>query len=65
MGRRIDDTKEREQWAPVYRSIVRRIGVQLRSELGNPESEPLPAAHVDLLLQLRHKERNAQRGGSA
>jgi hypothetical protein len=46
---------------PPYKMIARRIGLQLREEFERPEAEPLPADHVDLLLRLRHKERERSR----
>jgi hypothetical protein len=33
----------------------------LRDVYEQPEAEPLPADHVDLLLRLRHKEREQTR----
>lgn len=47
--------------APDYDRIARRIGLKLREIYGPPEAEPLPAEHVDLLLRLRHKEREQER----
>lgn len=44
-----------------YGRIAKRIGIKLRDCYGSPESEPLPAEHVNLLLQLRHKERSRTR----
>lgn len=44
-----------------YGRIAKRIGIKLRDCYGSPESEPLPAEHVNLLLQLRHKERSRAR----
>ena len=41
--------------------IAKRIGVKLRELYASPESEALPAEHVDLLLRLRHKERDRAR----
>jgi hypothetical protein len=49
---------------PPYKMIARRIGLQLREEFERPEAEPLPADHVDLLLRLRHKERDRSRQNS-
>ena len=46
---------------PAYDRIARRIGAQLREMYEHPENEPLPAEHVDLLLRLRHKEREQSR----
>mgnify|MGYP001807738772 CR=1 FL=1 len=51
--------------SPVQERIVRRIGAKLREFYGSPEAAPLPADHVDLLLRLRHKERDRARLGSA
>jgi hypothetical protein len=48
--------------APAYGRIARRIGVKLRDMYTHPEAEPLPAEHVELLLRLRHKERDQSRG---
>ena len=48
---------------PPYSSIARRIGLRLRDVYDPPHSEPLPAEHVDLLLRLRHKERDRGRQG--
>lgn len=44
-----------------YGRIAKRIGIKLRDFYDHPESEPLPAEHVNLLLQLRHKERSRAR----
>ena len=44
-----------------YKTIARRIGMRLKDVYENPEAEPLPADHVDLLLRLRHKERERVR----
>ena len=41
--------------------IAKRIGVKLREVYAHPEAEPLPTEHVDLLLRLRHKERDRTR----
>ena len=46
---------------PAYDRIAQRIGMKLREHYGSPESEPLPAEHVELLLRLRHKERDQLR----
>ncbi len=46
---------------PDYERIARRIGAKLREMYGAPEAAPLPAEHVDLLLRLRHKERDQMR----
>ena len=47
--------------APPFNMIAKRIGSRLREEFARPEAEPLPADHVDLLLRLRHKERERTR----
>lgn len=47
--------------APAYTRIAKRIGTQLREVYGPPEADPLPVEHVELLLQLRHKERERNR----
>lgn len=46
---------------PPYKMIATRIGMRLRGVYGEPEAEPLPTEHVDLLLRLRHKERDRTR----
>ena len=46
---------------PDFGHVARRIGQRLRQEYAHPEAEPLPAQHVDLLLRLRHKERDRAR----
>jgi hypothetical protein len=46
---------------PSYNTIVRRIGARLREVYEHPEADPLPNEHVDLLLRLRHKERERTR----
>ena len=43
---------------PTYNSIARRIGLRLRDVYEHPEADALPNEHVDLLLKLRHKERD-------
>jgi hypothetical protein len=58
------EQQDRARKPIAYRTIARKIGVSLREVYSNPEAEPLPAEHVDLLLQLRHKERNQGRRGS-
>ena len=55
------DRSERTGQHPPYKTIARSIGLQLREELQHPEAEPLPVDHVDLLLRLRHKERERAR----
>lgn len=47
---------------PAFDRIAQRIGMKLRDLYGAPEAVPLPAEHVDLLLRLRHKERDRARG---
>jgi hypothetical protein len=56
-----DTTDDRELPPPPYKMIARRIGLRLREEFERPEAEPLPMDHVDLLLRLRHKERERSR----
>jgi hypothetical protein len=55
------DGREEVSSPPPYKLIARRIGLRLRDEFERPESEPLPVDHVDLLLRLRHKERERTR----
>ncbi len=55
------DRSERETGSPPYKSIARRIGLRLRDYYEQPEADPLPAEHVELLLRLRHKERDRTR----
>ena len=54
---------QNEGQPPAYKVIARRIGLRLRDEFEHPEAEPLPSDHVDLLLRLRHKERERTRQG--
>ena len=44
-----------------YGKLARVIGDKLRELYQDPEAEPLPAEHVNLLLALRHKERDRAR----
>lgn len=46
---------------PAFDRIAQRIGIKLRDHYGPPEADPLPAEHVELLLRLRHKERDQAR----
>ena len=55
------DTTNPAETPPAFKSIAHRIGVRLRDVYESPEAEPLPAEHVDLLLRLRHKERDRVR----
>ena len=55
------EDRDRAGSLPPYRTIARRIGVRLRDVYDHPESEALPTEHVDLLLRLRHKERDRER----
>jgi hypothetical protein len=50
--------------SPTFEMIARRIGLRLRQEFARPEAEPLPNDQVDLLLRLRHKERERVRPGA-
>lgn len=45
--------------------LAKRIGIKLRDIYELPEAAPLPIEHVDLLLRLRHKERDLRRGKTA
>jgi hypothetical protein len=44
-----------------FEAIARRLGRQLRDLYPNPEAEPLPVEQIQMLLQLRQKERNIRR----
>ncbi len=55
------DRDDRAPERPPYKMIARRIGLALREEFDRPEADPLPVDHVDLLLRLRHKERERTR----
>ena len=46
---------------PDFRRIARKIGERLRQVYAHPEKEPLPTEQVELLLRLRHKERDRAR----
>ncbi len=61
MSGEFDGGDNREAPPPPYKMIARRIGLRLRDEFEQPEAEPLPIDHVDLLLRLRHKERERSR----
>jgi hypothetical protein len=61
MSGEFEGQDDREAPPPPYKMIARRIGLRLRDELEHPEAEPLPMDHVDLLLRLRHKERERSR----
>ena len=54
-------TATAQRLSPDYDRIARRIGMKLRDVYGSPEAAPLPDEHVDLLLRLRHKERDQER----
>lgn len=43
-------------------AMRRRIAARLRELYAPVAEEPLPNEHVELLLALRHKERDRQRG---
>ena len=60
MSARFDGAK-RDEARPPYKVIARSIGRQLREAMDRPEAEPLPTDQVDLLLRLRHKERERSR----
>ncbi len=57
----IAEDRDRAEMLPRYRTIARRIGIRLRDVYDHPESAALPTEHVDLLLRLRHKERDSER----
>lgn len=44
-----------------FRLLARKIGLKLRDVYGHPEAEQLPVEQVQLLLNLRQKEREASR----
>jgi hypothetical protein len=53
------ETKSRPKIQPVaFDGIARRIGRQLRDLYPHPEAEPIPTEHVQMLLQLRQRERS-------
>lgn len=43
----------------------REIGAQLRSIYAYIDQYPIPDRHVDLLLELRHRERNRRKTGAS
>ena len=53
-------TRASETLSP-FDAIARRLGRQLRDLYPNPETEPLPVEQVQMLLQLRQRERNTRR----
>jgi hypothetical protein len=57
-----DERKEKPQ--PLGRDVQDRIGTGLQAAYAEVEGEPLPNEQVDLLLALRRKERELQRGRS-
>jgi hypothetical protein len=46
---------------PLVQAIQNRIASRLRTLYASVPKEPLPGDHVDLLLALRHKERERRR----
>lgn len=48
---------------PDFRRIAQKIGAGLRQSYAHPETVQLPTDQVELLLRLRHKERDRARGG--
>ena len=54
----VKEGTERELSPPPYKTIARRIGIRLRDFYDQPEADALPMEHVELLLKLRHKERD-------
>ena len=59
----LDRAVRRNGLSPDFERLARRIGTQLRDVYAAPEAEALPVEHVDLLLRLRHKERDQARRG--
>ena len=62
------DRVETKQYPPTkaaFQNIARRIGRQLRDLYPQPEAEAIPVEHAQMLLELRHKERNSARRGSS
>ena len=57
-----DERKEKPQ--PLGRDAQERIRAGLQAAYAEVEGEPLPNEQVDLLLALRRKERELQRGRS-
>jgi hypothetical protein len=57
-----DERKEKPQ--PLGRDAQERIGAGLQATYTEVEGEPLPNEQVDLLLALRRKERELERGRS-
>jgi hypothetical protein len=57
-----DEPKGKPQ--PLGRDAQERIGAGLQATYAEVEGEPLPNEQVDLLLALRRKERELQRGPS-
>jgi hypothetical protein len=57
-----EQTDERVKPQPLGRDAQERIGAGLQAAYAELEGEPLPNEQVDLLLALRRKERELQRG---
>ena len=57
------ETKSAQAPKTSFDNIARRIGRQLRELYPQPESEAIPTEHAQMLLELRHKERNTSRRG--
>jgi len=57
------ETKSAQAPKTSFDSIARRIGRQLRDLYPQPEAEAIPVEHAQMLLELRHKERNTTRRG--
>ncbi|HEV7873914.1 MAG TPA: hypothetical protein VGO82_07230 [Enterovirga sp.] len=57
------ETKSSQAPKTSFDNIARRIGRQLRDLYPQPEAEAIPVEHAQMLLELRHKERNTTRRG--
>lgn len=57
------ETKSPQAPKASFDNIARRIGRQLREIYPQPEAEAIPVEHAQMLLELRHKERNSARRG--
>ena len=61
----VSDGADTERRAPALSGDTRRrLGTALRAVYeGSCDTQPIPDAQVDLLLRLRHKERDLRRAG--
>ena len=55
------EMESREITSDLNEAMRERIGARLRELYAPVTDEPLPTSHVDLLLALRHKERDRLR----